>query len=184
MIRVFNRESKNGVPGTVYNETGFFHDSYHGQVVSKGEENGYHDSDFYAIVPDYKGGFKKVYYATTRGWSYGNSATIDAPPSLIAEYKKWNRRKECQALMKKESARYEKFKADCVYWLKLGIENNLFELWDSGKNWEYILNQLSRATRSTFRLSLRDQITQWLENPNGYKTPLSIKQQNAILRFM
>lgn len=66
----------------------FVETTYVGCVVATGEHNGYDDSDFYAIVWDAaKGDFIEVTYATTRGWTYGNSATVDAPAELIEAYR-------------------------------------------------------------------------------------------------
>jgi hypothetical protein len=48
-------------------------------VLRKYERNGYDDSDFMAVVYDEEtDSFKHVEYASTRGWSYYNSATVDA----------------------------------------------------------------------------------------------------------
>lgn len=51
------------------------------------ERNGYDDSDFLALVGDPKTGEASwVEYATTRGWTYPNNATVDATPELVAAY--------------------------------------------------------------------------------------------------
>lgn len=53
--------------------------TYEGAVLDVYERNGYDDSDFYAIVWDAeKGQIEHVMYATTRGWTYCNGASIDA----------------------------------------------------------------------------------------------------------
>lgn len=63
-------------------------ESYAGCVVETGEHNGYDDSDFFAIVWDAeKGDFREVTYGTTRAWTYGNSAKVDAPAELIEKYR-------------------------------------------------------------------------------------------------
>ena len=56
-----------------------------GLVVALTEHNFYDDSDFAAVVWD-DGTWREVTYATTRGWTYRNSATVDAPAELIAAY--------------------------------------------------------------------------------------------------
>lgn len=57
-----------------------------GLVISTGEYNGYHDSDFFADVwNDEKGCIERVEYASTRGWTYPNSATVDATPEVLAK---------------------------------------------------------------------------------------------------
>jgi hypothetical protein len=65
---------------------------YVGCVVSMREMNGYDDSDFYATVWDEaSGSFKEFCYASTRGWTYPNGATIDASPELMAKYAEYCR---------------------------------------------------------------------------------------------
>jgi hypothetical protein len=61
---------------------------YEGAVLGTWEHNGYNDSDFYALVwtgEELKG----VEYATTRGWTYANSATVDATPEVKAAAAEW-----------------------------------------------------------------------------------------------
>ena len=58
---------------------------WQGLVLDKGEINGYDDSDFFAVVWDPEAGCtRNVEYASTRGWTYCNSATIDATPEVRA----------------------------------------------------------------------------------------------------
>lgn len=63
-----------------------------GLVLSIGERNGYDDSDFFAVVwnPVEKRP-QQIEYASTRGWSYPNGATIDATPEVRAEYEQYQR---------------------------------------------------------------------------------------------
>jgi len=59
--------------------------TYVGLVVSMFEENGYHDSDFFAMVWDAETkSLKRVLYDTTRGAMYGG-ACVDATPEVLAE---------------------------------------------------------------------------------------------------
>lgn len=59
---------------------------YEGAVLQTFERNGYDDSDFYAIVYDEAtDSIKHVCYATTRGWTYANYATVDATPEVLAK---------------------------------------------------------------------------------------------------
>jgi hypothetical protein len=75
-------------PCKVHGYDMFLETKYVGCVVATGEHNGYDDSDFYAVVWDEAtGGFIEVTYATTRGWTYGNSASVDAPADLIEKYR-------------------------------------------------------------------------------------------------
>lgn len=60
---------------------------YEGHVVGLREMNGYDDSDFYAVVWDAEAAApKEVMYATTRGWTYNNSASVDATPEVMEAY--------------------------------------------------------------------------------------------------
>lgn len=59
-------------------------ESYVGRVLETYEENGYNDSDFYAIVwDDETESIIHKQYATTRFYSNGYGAKIDATPEVI-----------------------------------------------------------------------------------------------------
>ncbi|UTU07998.1 hypothetical protein CcrC1_gp312 [Caulobacter phage C1] len=61
--------------------------TYKGCVLSLGEVNGYHDSDFYAIVWDEADqATRRIEYASTRGWTYDCGASIDATDEVKAAY--------------------------------------------------------------------------------------------------
>ncbi|MFD8648692.1 single stranded DNA-binding domain-containing protein [Streptomyces mirabilis] len=58
--------------------------TYEGAVLRLRERNGYDDSDFLADVWDAEAGrVRTVQYATTRGWTYHNGASIDATREVI-----------------------------------------------------------------------------------------------------
>jgi len=58
--------------------------AYEGAVLQTFERNGYDDSDFYAIVYDAEAdAIRHIQYATTRGWTYPNYATVDATPEVL-----------------------------------------------------------------------------------------------------
>jgi hypothetical protein len=60
--------------------------THEGCVLETRERNGYHDSDFYAIVwDDAAGAVRTVEYATTRGWTYDNYARVDATDEVKAK---------------------------------------------------------------------------------------------------
>lgn len=62
---------------------GTFEVTFEGAVLRTGEVNGYDDSDFYAEVwNETTGTVHRVTYATTRGWTYANSASVDATPEV------------------------------------------------------------------------------------------------------
>jgi hypothetical protein len=83
----------------------YFRVSHVGQVLSLGERNGYHDSDFYAMVWDAeKGQPGYVEYASTRGWSYPNHAEVDATPEVLAAFRAWQEN-QARAARKAEEER-------------------------------------------------------------------------------
>lgn len=60
--------------------------SHEGRVLYTYEQNGYHDSDFYAVVwDDEEERLRSIEYATTRGWTYHNGATADATEEALAK---------------------------------------------------------------------------------------------------
>lgn len=80
------------------NVTGWLRISHEGLVLSTGEHNWYGDSDFYAVVwDDEKGEPREIEYASTRGWTYANSATVDATPEIQAKHDAWQRENERKA---------------------------------------------------------------------------------------
>ena len=58
--------------------------SHEGAVLCTYERNGYHDSDFYAMVFDAAANeVRTIEYGTTRGWTYHNGATVDADEATV-----------------------------------------------------------------------------------------------------
>lgn len=82
--------------GPLYMET-----THVGLVLFTGEHNYHEDSDFYAIVWNVEECRpQEIEYATTRGWTYPNSAKVDATPEVVAlyeAYKEEQRRSFCEA---------------------------------------------------------------------------------------
>lgn len=63
---------------------------FKGAVLMDREENWYDDSDFYAVVWDAeKRALRRVDYATTRYYTYGNSCHVDATPEVKALAREW-----------------------------------------------------------------------------------------------
>jgi hypothetical protein len=62
---------------------------YAGTVIAVREKNGYHDSDFLALVPGPSGGFGWVETGTTR-FGGGFVATVDATDDVIDAYEAWH----------------------------------------------------------------------------------------------
>lgn len=77
-----------------------------GLVLGTREENGYDDSDFYALVWDAEQGRpREVCYASTRGWTYHNGAQVDATPEVVAAATEWFRRAWVDVVTAREQAR-------------------------------------------------------------------------------
>jgi hypothetical protein len=65
-------------------------ESYTGCVLKTGEHNYYDDSDFYALVwNEEKQRVVEIQYATTRGWTYHNTAVVDATDEVRAKAAAW-----------------------------------------------------------------------------------------------
>ncbi len=69
--------------GEVDGHKGYYEIRYEGAVLREYERNGYDDSDFYADVWTGET-IRSIEYASTRGWTYGNSARVDATPEVLA----------------------------------------------------------------------------------------------------
>ncbi len=69
----------------------FMQVSWIGCVLETRERNYHDDSDFYALVwDDSEQRVRSIDYATTRGWTYPNSATVDATPEILAKVEAWS----------------------------------------------------------------------------------------------
>lgn len=65
----------------------FYDVTWAGRVLRLVEHNYHDDSDFFAEVWDEeKGEPREVWYATTRGWTYNNGASVDADEATLAAY--------------------------------------------------------------------------------------------------
>lgn len=75
----------------------YIHTTHVGCVIEKYERNGYDDSDFVAVVWDEESqSVQHIEYATTRGWTYCNSATVDVTPENLAKAEAYMRAKAFQ----------------------------------------------------------------------------------------
>jgi len=93
-----------GAKGDLYMET-----TYKGCVLRVYERNGYDDSDFYAEVWDKETkSLKRIEYATTRGWTYPNSAVIDATPEVLEEVKEYLMKYNLQQVQNEVQAESER----------------------------------------------------------------------------
>lgn len=81
-----------------YTKDVWLQDTYQGCVVRTYERNWYDDSDFYATVWDEANQkTEEVMYASTRGWTYCNGATVDASDEVKAKARAYISAKEAAA---------------------------------------------------------------------------------------
>jgi hypothetical protein len=94
VIMMTNENNPNAVKTTYGDTVVYMETTYVGCVLSTYENNGYDDSDFYANVWDEAGQcVKSIQYATTRGWTYPNYATVDATPEVKEKALAYKKRK-------------------------------------------------------------------------------------------
>lgn len=115
----------------VITEPLYMETTYIGRVLEIREENGYHDSDFYATVwDDEKGCTENILYATTRGWTYPNGAKVDATPEVKEKFRAWSakRQEERRLAYEAEQAMIPSHgkKVRVVKGKKSGIEGEVF----------------------------------------------------------
>jgi hypothetical protein len=86
--------------------------TYKGLVLELREYNGRDDSDFYAVVWDPENGTTdRVDYATTRGWTYPNSASVDATPEVLEAYAAFRKAADERRRAEHEASRKAELKA-------------------------------------------------------------------------
>lgn len=157
--------------------------THHGLCLREREANGYDDSDFFMTIwNEEKGEPEEVMFATTRGWTYPClGSAVDATPEVRAKYEVWQQKK-------REEYRKADRKAKAVAKLALRRQiinvaktNNvpyvrLLKLRHTGKL-ESMLALFGSRIRSGFKLSLRKQLIDWLNDVNSkYDVPFSRKQ--------
>ena len=153
---------------------------YENRVLSLGEHNGYHDSDFYAMVwDDETESVKKVVFASTRGWCYPcYPAEVDAPEDIrkkAEEYtRKQNRHYKAYCLWedRKEDIKLARTMQLKHYNLVRKLKKASVDRFDS------IFSLLKvKKFRSEFRKSMAQQVRSWVNDPAPkYDSPLSWKQ--------
>jgi len=94
-----NPDTPGAEPDNFHGKELFTLTTHHGLVLSLFERNGYDDSDFCAVVwnPE-KAACETITYASTRGWTYANGATIDATPEVVAAARAWNETERAKIL--------------------------------------------------------------------------------------
>jgi hypothetical protein len=81
--------------GCSFFEPLYMETSHSGMVLYTSELNGRDDSDFLATFwNEEKGQPEELCYASTRGWTYPNSAWRDATPEIQAKYDSWRKKRE------------------------------------------------------------------------------------------
>lgn len=153
--------------------------SFEGLVVETGEHNHYDDSDFFAIIYNpFDGSFFERTYASTRYWSYGNGASVDAPESLREQYREWL----------KEMDRIKRENYLKSFGIPMDQAKALLRYMDSGSlRFNACVKLLkTQKFRSSFRESLRGQLEKWIGTVQTgeiqYNTPFSEKQWEVLLR--
>ena len=149
-----------------------------GKVVSLREANGYHDSDFYATFLNDNGEFVDYCYASTRGWTYANGATIDATPETMEAY-------AAHITAQNESARRAREEYKNLEAEKCSITREKYDricsIYINNPSLNRIIKLLQSKLRSPFRIKLANQVREWLNNPSPqYREPLSPKQLQYV----
>lgn len=160
-----------------------------GCVVSLSEANGYHDSDFFATYYDAEtDSFKRVMYATTRGWTYAAGASIDATPEVREKWQAHCDYLEKRSHVWRKRQRWNKIKTAAR---EAGISDlrRIVRLRNAVAKSEEIFDAYVRLLRtrhhdrfrSNFRKSLADQVYAWVMSDDPkFRKPLSPKQERYI----
>ena len=165
---------------------------HEGFCVRDRERNGYNDSDFLMLIfnPDHNGDddmFREIEFATTRGWSYpAMASSVDAGPEILAKYEDWKARrlrqyKRSQILEQKRmvlGARHKIARTAGVAY------SQIMDLSKAVSSKDLILISLlfGARVRSKFKVSLRQQVVEWMMNGDReYETPLSARQMRCLL---
>lgn len=166
------------------------YETHHGLCIRDSEVNGYQDSDFYMLVWNPKKGEpEEIMFATTRGWSYPcYSSSADASEETMMAYNAWltNRRAEGVRLRRRGEAKrllaFRKLALQVarkhgISHVRLTSLRRLIGLEAAN----LILELFSPRVRSNFKLSLRQQVVNWLQQENPtYPTPLSRRQLEKL----
>jgi hypothetical protein len=159
-----------------------------GRVLNERERNGYDDSDFYCDYIDDEGMYRSFQYATTRGWTYANSANVDADEATLAIYTAMlKRRAEITAYENRKQAIVSRLtvrKARRTSKVSIGQFKRLRAAVGGSmaiKLVMLLLKLTEKRLRSPFRISMANQVRGWLDTTTPkYATPLSRKQLDCI----
>lgn len=165
-------------------------ESFKGCVLETRERNYHDDSDFYAVVwSEEKQAVTEVQYATTRGWTYNNSATVDATPEVLVKAGEWAVKRAFEALKladKAEAAKPAKGKVVTVVRGGKVQQGTTGEVIWIGAGKAYSWSQAKYGTPQ--RVGIKDATGEvhWtaasnveVQSPEQYETPESVLAQRA-----
>lgn len=153
--------------------------THQGLCLVDWERNMYDDSDFYMTVWDpVSKSPRNIMFATTRGWSYPcYNSSVDATPEVRAEYDAYMAYKQRRSeVLGRRAARQR----DAEVALQAGLTRVQVERLKAvvGTDyWDGIKRLITSNLRSGFRISLRQQVMNWINDPAPkFARPLSPKQ--------
>lgn len=166
------------------------YESHHGLCIEDFERNGYDDSDWYMVVwnPE-KRETETILFASTRGWSYPcYGSKPDASPETLEAYAQYVDAKNRLADYRNYVAKVEalcaiRAKAKAVAKAAGVPTGKVLKLRRNvgAESFDAIANLFLKAIRSGFKVSLRNQVTAWLNDPAPkFASPLSKKQLSYI----
>ncbi len=158
-------------------------EEYVGKVISTYERNGYHDSDFYAVVwDDAAQQPKSIVFASTRGWSYpAYGSSEDATPEVLAAYQAWDKKRNEEIRRdgrRRQAKALAKFRKECQQAVPgRGYRLTALRKVYTTDNLDRVLHLFSPRIRNAFKIKLREQVVAWANDPAPkYWSPLSLKQ--------
>jgi hypothetical protein len=153
--------------------------THQGLCLVDWERNMYDDSDFYMTVWDpVSKSPRNIMFATTRGWSYPcYNSSVDATPEVRAEYNAYMAYKQRRSeVLGRRAARQR----DAEVAHRAGLTRVQVERLKAvvGTDyWEGVKRLITSNLRSGFRMSLRQQVISWINDPAPkFSRPLSPKQ--------
>jgi hypothetical protein len=153
--------------------------THQGLCLADWERNMYDDSDFYMTVWDPVSKSPcNIMFATTRGWSYPcYNSSVDATPEVRAEYNAYMAYKQRRSeVLGRRAARQR----DAEVAHRAGLTRVQVERLKAvvGTDyWEGVKRLITSNLRSGFRMSLRQQVMSWINDPAPkFSRPLSPKQ--------
>jgi hypothetical protein len=153
--------------------------THQGLCLVDWERNMYDDSDFYMTVWDpVSKSPRNIMFATTRGWSYPcYNSSVDANPEVRAEYNAYMAYKQRRSeVLGRRAARQR----DAEVAHRAGLTRVQVERLKAvvGTDyWEGVKRLITSNLRSGFRMSLRQQVMSWINDPAPkFARPLSPKQ--------